>query len=217
MRAGTGTWRSLSTPQRWSTARFLVEQEGTESSFQTMAEVIEGWPHLDGATPTRARAERIAAFEPGPGDVFLISLKAGGVGLDLPAADYVIHIDSWWNPRALSCQLNALRLALRPMGIVLTRERSARRRIRNHARARRVPESCVERVDGSRRNRRNPPPGLSHEPLRDFGRRQCLSPTGRHAVWTRVIVPAPFVDPVARPAPTRRANVRSPREFLPTF
>ena len=168
-----------------------------------MAEVIEGWPHLDGATPTRARAERMAAFEPGPGDVFLISLKAGGVGLDLPAADYVIHIDSWWNPRALSRQLNALRLALRPMGIVLTRERSARRRIRNHARARRVPKSCVERVDGSRRNRRNPPPGLSHEPLRDFGRRQCLSPTGRHTVGTRVIVPAPNV--------TRHSTVRSSR------
>ena len=56
--------------------------------------------YLDGATPARARAERIAAFQAGHGDVFLISLKAGGVGLNLTAADYVIHMDPWWNPAA---------------------------------------------------------------------------------------------------------------------
>ncbi len=56
--------------------------------------------YLDGATPARARAERIAAFQSGRGDVFLISLKAGGVGLNLTAADYVIHMDPWWNPAA---------------------------------------------------------------------------------------------------------------------
>ena len=33
-----------------------------------------------------------------PGDIFLISLKAGGTGLNLTAADYVIHLDPWWNP-----------------------------------------------------------------------------------------------------------------------
>ena len=38
------------------------------------------------------------AFQAGQGDVFLISLKAGGVGLNLTAADYVIHMDPWWNP-----------------------------------------------------------------------------------------------------------------------
>ena len=56
--------------------------------------------YLDGSTPARARAERIAAFQAGRGDVFLISLKAGGVGLNLTAADYVIHMDPWWNPAA---------------------------------------------------------------------------------------------------------------------
>ena len=56
--------------------------------------------YLDGATPGRARAERIAAFQAGRGDVFLISLRAGGVGLNLTAADYVIHMDPWWNPAA---------------------------------------------------------------------------------------------------------------------
>ena len=56
--------------------------------------------YLDGSTPARARAERIAAFQAGQGDVFLISLKAGGTGLNLTAADYVIHMDPWWNPAA---------------------------------------------------------------------------------------------------------------------
>ena len=58
------------------------------------------YQYLDGATPARARAERIAAFQAGRGDVFLISLRAGGVGLNLTAADYVIHMDPWWNPAA---------------------------------------------------------------------------------------------------------------------
>ncbi len=56
--------------------------------------------HLDGSTPARVRAERIRAFQRGEGDLFLISLKAGGVGLNLTAADYVIHMDPWWNPAA---------------------------------------------------------------------------------------------------------------------
>ena len=58
------------------------------------------YQYLDGSTPARARAERIAAFQSGRGDVFLISLRAGGVGLNLTAADYVIHMDPWWNPAA---------------------------------------------------------------------------------------------------------------------
>ena len=56
------------------------------------------YQYLDGATPAKARTERIDAFQSGQGDVFLISLKAGGVGLNLTAADYVIHMDPWWNP-----------------------------------------------------------------------------------------------------------------------
>ncbi len=56
------------------------------------------YKYLDGSTPAKRRTERIAAFQAGEGDVFLISLKAGGVGLNLTAADYVIHMDPWWNP-----------------------------------------------------------------------------------------------------------------------
>ena len=63
-----------------------------------LREVGVAYQYLDGATPARERADRIAAFQAGEGDVFLISLTAGGVGLNLTAADYVIHMDPWWNP-----------------------------------------------------------------------------------------------------------------------
>lgn len=56
------------------------------------------YQYLDGSTPARARKDRVEAFQSGQGDVFLISLKAGGTGLNLTAADYVIHLDPWWNP-----------------------------------------------------------------------------------------------------------------------
>ena len=56
------------------------------------------YQYLDGGTRAPARRARIAAFQAGQGDVFLISLTAGGVGLNLTAADYVIHMDPWWNP-----------------------------------------------------------------------------------------------------------------------
>jgi SNF2 family DNA or RNA helicase len=53
---------------------------------------------LDGTTEPAVREQRIAAFQQGAADLFLISLKAGGFGLNLTAADYVIHLDPWWNP-----------------------------------------------------------------------------------------------------------------------
>ena len=56
------------------------------------------YQYLDGATPMNERLEAVKAFQAGEGDVFLISLKAGGLGLNLTAADYVIHLDPWWNP-----------------------------------------------------------------------------------------------------------------------
>jgi SNF2 family DNA or RNA helicase len=56
------------------------------------------YQYLDGSTPAPERKKRVDAFQSGQGDVFLISLKAGGTGLNLTAADYVIHMDPWWNP-----------------------------------------------------------------------------------------------------------------------
>lgn len=54
--------------------------------------------YLDGSTPLAERVRRVAAFQAGEGTLFLISLRAGGTGLNLTAADYVIHMDPWWNP-----------------------------------------------------------------------------------------------------------------------
>ncbi|NRB40073.1 MAG: DEAD/DEAH box helicase [Pseudomonadales bacterium] len=74
------------------------------SQFTSMLAVIEdeltkhkiSFSKLTGKTLKREAA--IEAFQEGDADVFLISLKAGGVGLNLTAADTVIHYDPWWNP-----------------------------------------------------------------------------------------------------------------------
>lgn len=54
--------------------------------------------YLDGAIPTARRARLVEEFQGGDTPLFLISLKAGGLGLNLTGADYVIHLDPWWNP-----------------------------------------------------------------------------------------------------------------------
>jgi hypothetical protein len=56
------------------------------------------YQYLDGSTSVRKRAAAVKAFQAGEGELFLISLKAGGTGLNLTAADYIIHMDPWWNP-----------------------------------------------------------------------------------------------------------------------
>lgn len=54
--------------------------------------------YLDGATPLSERQRLVTEFQNGSGTVFFISLKAGGTGLNLTRACYVIHLDPWWNP-----------------------------------------------------------------------------------------------------------------------
>jgi len=53
---------------------------------------------LTGQTPSRRRESEVARFQRGEVPIFLVSLKAGGTGLNLTAADTVIHYDPWWNP-----------------------------------------------------------------------------------------------------------------------
>ncbi len=65
---------------------------------EALAEAEIPFLYLDGATPPARRRELCDAFQRGEADVFLVSLKAGGTGLNLTAADYVIHLDPWWNP-----------------------------------------------------------------------------------------------------------------------
>ena len=54
--------------------------------------------YLDGSTPAKERLRLVDTFQAGGYDVFLISLKAGGTGLNLTRASYVFHLDPWWNP-----------------------------------------------------------------------------------------------------------------------
>ncbi|MBU5675545.1 DEAD/DEAH box helicase [Alkaliphilus sp. MSJ-5] len=54
--------------------------------------------YLDGSTPIEERGNMVNDFNNGSTDIFLISLKAGGTGLNLTGADMVIHFDPWWNP-----------------------------------------------------------------------------------------------------------------------
>lgn len=76
------------------------------SQFTTMLQLIEDHlkilkiKHVKLTGQTKKRDEVIHAFQSGDIPVFLISLKAGGVGLNLTAADTVIHYDPWWNPAA---------------------------------------------------------------------------------------------------------------------
>lgn len=54
--------------------------------------------YLDGQTKTEDRGKMVKEFNEGKSSIFLISLKAGGTGLNLTGADVVIHFDPWWNP-----------------------------------------------------------------------------------------------------------------------
>jgi SNF2 family DNA or RNA helicase len=76
------------------------------SQFVSMLNIIETQLHqdetrlfrIDGQTPPEDRLKLVNDFNQGGAEVFLISLKAGGTGLNLTGADTVIHYDPWWNP-----------------------------------------------------------------------------------------------------------------------
>ncbi len=76
------------------------------STFTSMLKIIEDHlkkqkiPYAKITGQTRKRQQQIEKFQDGDAKVFLISLKAGGTGLNLTAADTVIHYDPWWNPAA---------------------------------------------------------------------------------------------------------------------
>jgi SNF2 family DNA or RNA helicase len=54
--------------------------------------------YMEGSTKVTDRNDYVKRFNAGEGQLFLISLKAGGTGLNLTGADTVIHFDPWWNP-----------------------------------------------------------------------------------------------------------------------
>ena len=84
--AGTGCWCSASSPASWA---------GPGTGWTRL-----GISHCQLDGKTRNRAEVIERFQAGEAPVFLISLKAGGFGLNLTEADYCILLDPWWNPAA---------------------------------------------------------------------------------------------------------------------
>ncbi len=76
------------------------------TQYVVMAELLEAhWRQLGfrtlvlhGGLSLAERDARVASFQAGEADVFIISLRAGGVGLNLTQATHVIHYDRWWNP-----------------------------------------------------------------------------------------------------------------------
>ena len=68
----------------------IIEEELAQEGIETF--------YLRGSTPPQDRLSMVDAFNSGEKDVFLISLKAGGTGLNLTGADTVILYDLWWNP-----------------------------------------------------------------------------------------------------------------------
>jgi superfamily II DNA or RNA helicase len=106
------------------------------------------YQYLDGSTPAKQRKRSVEAFQNGEGNLFLISLKAGGTGLNLTAADYVLHMDPWWNP-AVEDQASdrAHRLGqLRPVTIYrfITRGTIEEKILELHATKRELADSLLE-------------------------------------------------------------------------
>ena len=83
--------------------RALVFSQFTEHLALLRAELDAQrirYQYLDGSTTSDARKKAVEAFQAGDGELFLLSLKAGGVGLNLTGAAHVLHLDPWWNPAA---------------------------------------------------------------------------------------------------------------------
>jgi SNF2 family DNA or RNA helicase len=76
------------------------------SQFTTYLDIIQNkiqersWKYarIDGSQTLKKRASEVDRFQDGDAEIFLISLKAGGVGLNLTAASYIFLMDPWWNP-----------------------------------------------------------------------------------------------------------------------
>jgi len=111
--------------------------------------------YLDGSTPPKERQREVTAFQAGEGDLFLISLKAGGLGLNLTAADYVIHMDPWWNP-AVEDQASdrAHRIGQeRPVTVyrLVAKNTIEEKIVRMHAEKRDLADSLLDETDASAR------------------------------------------------------------------
>ena len=113
------------------------------------------YQYLDGSTSIPDRQAAVKAFQSGKGELFLISLKAGGLGLNLTAADYVLHLDPWWNP-AIEDQASdrAHRIGqLRPVTIyrLVAKNTIEEKILRLHSTKRDLADSLLDGTDQSAR------------------------------------------------------------------
>ncbi|TQV70903.1 DEAD/DEAH box helicase [Aliikangiella marina] len=97
-------WLVTTLPEMIESGRRILLFSSFTSMLDLIAETLEDssirYFQLTGKT--RNRSQLVNDFQAGKADVFLISLKAGGAGLNLTKADTVIHFDPWWNPAAES-------------------------------------------------------------------------------------------------------------------
>lgn len=133
-------------------AREVLDERGVRYSY------------LDGSTPKEVRQSRVDEFQNGDNELFLISLKAGGFGLNLTAADYVIHLDPWWNP-AVEAQATdrAHRIGqMRPVTVyrLITEETIEERIVDLHRDKRELADALLSGTDDV--------PELSHELLSEL-------------------------------------------------
>ena len=108
---------------------------------------------LDGTMSAAARADAVTAFQSGSGDVFLVSLRAGGVGMNLTAADFVVLLDPWWNP-AVEDQAAARAHRIgqaRPVTVarIVTEQTIEEKVLALHGRKRKLYEDVVADADGA--------------------------------------------------------------------
>lgn len=116
---------------------------------------LKDYLYLDGSTPLPKRRKMVTQFQNGEHRLFLISLKAGGLGLNLTGANYVIHLDPWWNP-AIEQQATdrAYRIGQRQNVTVyhlIARNTIEEKILRLHESKRSLADSILEGTDASNR------------------------------------------------------------------
>ncbi len=95
-------WLSIKVPEMVENQQKILIFSSFTSMLDKVSELLDflGIPFITLTGKTQNRDELVKKFQAGKVPIFLISLKAGGAGLNLTQADTVIHVDPWWNPAA---------------------------------------------------------------------------------------------------------------------
>ena len=179
----------------------LVEEGHSAVAFSQFTKLLDraeaalmaagiAYSRLDGSTPADARGDLVDAFQAGGPSIMLVSLKAGGTGLNLTAAHHVFHLDPWWNP-AVEDQATD-----RTHRIGQTKPVTVFRMV-----SRGTIESAILSMHASKRD-------LAAQILEGTGGGGALSAEALLAMITDDTPPAPPPEP---PPPARSAPSRIPR------